>query len=256
MPEEKKAGDSMLRKLVYIFLILFFVIGSVAAYTFISTVNRVDQAVTQPLSNLANQLFVAATPVILPSNSTIVHEINDLARLETASVELEKVITSERGDTNFLWGAMSESLIFIAHGKIVAGVDLTQMVPEDVQVVDPETVMVHLPPATIFEDLPVLDNEKSYVADRDTGLLAGADPQMESEVRRVAERILREEAIASGVVETADLNARQYMEGFLQGLGFENIIFTQEIPPTPLPFEQEVPKGYVLVTPTPEGIGN
>ncbi len=245
------AGESMLRKLVYLFFIIFFVMASFAAYTVISTVNKVDSVIADPIGNLMKQLTIPATPVILPSNTTIVQEINNLARLETASIEMEKVVTAERGDNDFLWGLMGESMVFVAYGKVVAGVDLAQMTPDDIQVVDPVTVMVHMPPAAIFADLPALDNQKSYVADRDTGLLAGTDRDLETEVRRVAEARLREEALASGVVETADYNAREYMLNFLQALGFEEVIFTDDIPPTPMPFVQEVPKGYLLVTPTP-----
>ncbi len=241
----------MLRKLMYLFFIIFFAMASFAAYTVISAVNKVDSAVTEPLGDMFRQLIVPATPVILPSNTTIVHEINNLARLETASIEMEKVVTAERGDNDLLWGIMSESLIFVAHGKVVAGVDFAEMKPENLQVVDQDTVMVYLPPAKIFDDLPALDNEKSYVADRDTGLLAGADAQMETEVRRVAEARLREEALATGLLQTANVNAQEYMRTFLQGLGFTEVIFTETVPPTPAPFVQEVPKGYVLVTPTP-----
>lgn len=239
----------MLRKMMYLFMIAFFLMASLAAFMVISTANKVDNAVSEPLGDLFKQLMVQATPVILPSNTTIVQEINDLARLETASVEMEKIITSER-NSDALWGLMSESMIFVAHGKVVAGVDLAEMTPEDLQVVDPDTVMVHMPAAKIFDDLPALDNQKSYVADRDTGLLAGADAQLETEVRQVAEVRLREEALATGLVETADYNARQYMLNFLQGIGFENVIFSDDVPPTPVPYVQEVPKGYMLVTPT------
>jgi hypothetical protein len=250
MPEKRTSGDSFLKKLVYLFLIGFLIMASFAAFTVFATARQVDKTLAEPIGNFMQQLFVEATPVILPSNTTIVLEINDLARLETASVEMEKIVTAERNN-DFLWGVMGESMIFVANGKVVAGVDLSQMTPEDVQVVDPVTVMVRLPQAAIFDDLPALDNDKSYVADRDTGLLAGADPQLESEVRRVAEQRLREEALASGVVETAEYNAQQYMLGFLQGLGFENVIFTEDVPPTPMPYVQEVPKGFVLATPTP-----
>lgn len=241
----------MLRKLMYLFFIIFFALASFAAYTVIATVNKVDRAVTEPLGDMFRQLIVPATPVILPSNTTIVREINNLARLETASIEMEKVVTAERGDTNLLWGVMSENLIFVAHGKVVAGVDFAEMTPDNVQVIDPQTVMVYLPPAKIFDDLPALNNEKSYVAHRSTGLLAGADAQMETEVRRVAEARLREEALATGLLPTANLNAQNYMRSFLEGLGFTQVIFTDTIPPTPMPYTQEVPKGYVLVTPTP-----
>lgn len=243
-------GGGMLQKLAYFFLIIFFILGSVAAFMVIGTVQTTKQAVA-PVTDFVNSLFVQATPVILPSNTTIVHEINDLARLETASVEMEKVVTAER-NSETLWGVMGESMIFVANGKVVAGIDFAQMKDGDVQVVDPVTVMVHLPEAMIFDDLPALDNDKSYVADRDTGLLTRADPELESEVRRIAEARLREEALATGVVEQAKFNAEQYMLNFLQGLGFENIIFMDETPPVPEPYVQEVPKGYILSTPVPE----
>jgi hypothetical protein len=241
----------MLRKLAYIFLIIFFIAGAFAAYTFVVTVNKAG-TVAQPLGDFVQQLIIPATPVILPSSTTIVLQINDLARLETASVELEKIVTAERNN-EYLWGAMGETMIFVANGKVVAGIDLAQMTPADVQVVDPTTVMVHMPEAALFDDLPALDNENSYVADRDTGLLTRADPQLETEVRRLAESVLIEEALSSGVVERADYNAQQYMLTFMQGLGFETIIFTEDVPPTPPPFVQEIPKGYTLATPTPEG---
>lgn len=241
----------MLRKLMYLFLIIFFLLASFAAYTAIVAVNKADNLIAQPLGNLVKELIVPATPVILPSSSTIVNQINDLTRLETASVELEKVVTAESGNNNFLWGMMGETMIFIAHGKVIAGVDFSEMNKEDMQVVDPDTVMLRLPPAKIFDDLPALDNDKSYVADRDTGFLVSADPQLESQVRQEAESVLREEAYATGLLDLANYNAQQYMLNFLQGLGFEQVIFTDDVPPTPVPYEQEVPKGYVLVTVTP-----
>jgi hypothetical protein len=244
-------SDSMLRKIMYLFMILFFIIGAFAAFTVITTARTVNKGMAEPIGNLVNQLLIPATPVILPSSTTIVNEINDLARLETASVEMEKVVTAERNN-DFLWGAMGVSLIFVAHGKVVAGIDFAKMTPEDIAVVDPVTVMVHLPEVELFDDLPALDNEKSYVADRDTGLLTRADPTLETEVRKVAEQRLKEEATASGVLETAEYNAQQYMLNFIKGLGFENVIFTDETPPVPEPYVQQIPKGYILLTHTPE----
>ncbi len=240
----------MLRKLFYGFLIIFLVMGSLATYLFIRTMNATDEGIIQPIGDLVRDLVVPATPVILPDPTIIVNQINDVARLETAIVDMEKVITAER-NSETLWGLLGETLIFVANGRVVAGVDFAEMGPDDLAVVDPVTVMVHLPDAKIFEDLPVLDNEKSYVADRDTGLLTRADPELETEVRQVAEATIREEALATGVVEQADQNAKLFMEEFLGGLGFENIIFTDGPPPKPAPFEQEVPKGQLLATPTP-----
>ena len=239
----------MLRNVVYVLLIIFFIVASVAAYAVISTVNKADEAVVQPIGDLVRQLVLPATPVILPDKTTIVLEINNLTRLETASIELEKVITAER-DQELLWGAMGETMVFVAYGTVYAGVDFAQMTTDDLQVVSPDTVWIHLPEARYFDDIPALNTERSFVADRDTGLLTKGDPELETEVRQVAEATLREEAMSSNVLQVANDNARQFMQDFLQGLGFENIEFWDETPPPAPPYEQEVPKGFA-VTPAP-----
>ncbi|MEM7334844.1 MAG: DUF4230 domain-containing protein [Chloroflexota bacterium] len=239
----------MIKKIFYVFLIIFLIIGSIAAYTFFTTINQAETAV-QSVGDFVQQLVVPATPVILPDSTLIVNQINDLARLETASVDLEKVITAERG-SDALFGTFSESMIFVANGTVVAGIDFQEMEEADLKVVDPETIWVHLPNAKIFEDLPVLDNEESYVADRDTGLFVSADPELETEVRRVAESTIREEAFETGIVSVADENAEAFMESFLTSLGFTNVVFYDETPPDPPEFVQDVPKGQVLATPQP-----
>ena len=120
---------------------------------------------------------------------------------------------------------------------------------DDLQVYDPQTVYVYLPEVKIFEDIPVLDNEKSFVADRDTGIFTRADPQLESKVRLAAEEAIAEAADESEILERASVNAQEFMANFLTGLGFETIIFTDEPPRPAPPFVQEVPKGFAI---TPE----
>ena len=241
----------MLRNVVYVLLILFFIIGSVAAYVVISTVNRADEAVVQPIGDLVRQLVLPATPVILPNPSTILRTMEDEARLITVSSEFEKVVTAERNQ-EVLWGALGETMVFVANGKVVAGIDLRDMKPEDIQVWGPEKVVVHLPAAQIFDDLPILDNDKSVVVDRDTGLLTRADPDLETEVRRIAEQQLLEVAQGSELLTVANENAREEIIRLLVGIGFprEGIEIVDETPPPAPPFEQVIPKGFV-VTPVP-----
>lgn len=236
-----------MRKVFYALLIIFFAVGTFLMVTVLLTVNQAKQA-TEPIGDLVRGLVVPATPVVLPDPVVIVTEIQDLARLETASYSFEKIIRAERGDPSFLWGALGESLIFVAHGEAVAGIDLEKMSTADLQVVDPETVMVHLPEAEIFSVR--LDNQKSYVADRDTGVLVRADPQLETQVRQTAESELLLAAQESDILDRAKNNGEGYMGNFLRGLGFTNVIFTDTTPPVPPPFEQDVPKGHV-VTPVP-----
>ncbi len=247
--EATKSGNSgCLRNVAYISVILFMGVLSFVAIMFALGMNKTNSEVVEPVSNLVRQLILPVTPVIMPNPATIVREINDLARLETASFEFEKVIMAETRQ-DVLWGALGESMVFVAHGKVFAGLDFADMAVDDLQVYDPETVYVYLPEVKIFEDIPILDNEKSFVADRDTGILTRADPQLESQVRQAAEKAIGEAADESEIIERATVNAQEFMTNFLSGLGFENIVFTDKPPKPAPPFVQEVPKGFVV---TPE----
>lgn len=221
--------------------------------TFLSTARKTADIV-EPISDLVGRLTVRSTPVVLPDPVTIVHELNAVARLETAEYIAEKVVRAER-DQDFLFGAFGESLLFVAYGEVIAGIDLGVMTPEDIQVVDPVTVMIYLPEAEILH--AAIDNDRSYVADRDTGLAVvltgGIDPNMETEVRQRAEDEIENAAIEAGILEKANENAEIFMRNFLMGLGFENIVFTDGPPPPVPPYEQPLPKGHTLITPTPGG---
>lgn len=249
--------ESGMRKVLYgvlAFLGLVIAFGIVtAAVTFMLTARKTADIV-QPIGELVSRLTVQSTPVILPDPVTIVHELNDVARLETAEYIAEKVVRAER-DQDFLFGAFGETMLFVAYGEVIAGIDLGTMTPADVQVVDPVTVMINMPEAEILH--ATIDNDRSYVADRDTGLAiaitGGIDPNLETEVRQRAEVEIEMAALEAGILERANDNAELFMRSFLMGLGFENIIFTDG-PPPPVPtYEQPIPKGYSLVTPTPEG---
>lgn len=239
----------MLRKLFYVFMIFFFIVSGLLAYTFVSGLNTARTSVMQPVGDFVRQLAIQATPEIVPDPVVIVQQVNKLARLETVSVDLNHVVTASRNQ-EFLWGAFGESLIFIAHGKAVAGVDLAKMTPADMQVVDPRTVMIHLPPAELFNQGSMLNTQQSYIAHRDEGVFTDADPQLETAVRRTAESELEAAALELGILQMADENAQSYLTEFLRGLGFEEVIFTDAPPPPAPPYEQEIPKGYV-VTPVP-----
>ncbi|PID85879.1 MAG: hypothetical protein CSB13_05825 [Chloroflexi bacterium] len=244
-------SGNFLRGIVLMLLIIFLVVVAIA-YGVITSINKVDQGIVTPVEDLVRSLIVPATPVYIPSPTTIVNQINDLSRLETASIELEKVVSAER-NTDALWGILGESMVFVARGKVIAGVDFAEMTVDDIQVYGPDTVMIHLPAAKTFDDLPALDTELSYVANRNTGLLARPERDLETEVRQLAETEIRMAAKESGLVDLANTNAQDYMRDFLMGLGFENVTFTEETPPAPEEeYIQEVPKGYVLVTITPE----
>lgn len=259
-PQAEAPRRSRSRTLLYGLVALFVVALCFLTYAvgrLVLTVNETAEnaaAAVEPITDRFRNLLVPATPVILPDPATIVHQINDLARLETASYEMEKIVTADSQQDGLLDALLGESMIFVAYGKLYAGVDFSRMTAADIVVVDPDTVLVHLPPAEIFADIPVLDNERSYVADRDTGLLTRADPELETRVRQAAEASIREAAMSSDILGRANTNAQTYMRNLLGGLGFTDIQFTPDTPPPAAPYQQEVPKGYYLLptgTPAP-----
>ena len=106
------------------------------------------------------------TPTILADPVTIIHEVRSLARLETIQYSVEKVITGDSGQ-NILAPLFGDRLLFVAHGIVIAGVDLNKLMPADLWM-ENGILQFRLPDAEIFS--ATLDNEKSYVFDRQTGV--------------------------------------------------------------------------------------
>jgi hypothetical protein len=73
-----------------------------------------------------------------------------------------------------------------------------------------------------------LDNEKSYVYDRQTGVLTKPDPNLETLVRQRAEEEILKAALEDGILEHAKDNAQAYLIKFFAALGFPNTIFVED----------------------------
>ena len=205
----------------------------VAAYFIVQTVRQSAQAATAPFQqvNQANQALqtqvsnlLNPTPTIIPDPVTYINEVRALARLETIQYSIEKVITGETGGGTFqtLFG---DKILFVGHGTVIAGIDMEKIQPQDMRF-ENGVLTVKLPPAEVF--IASLDNEKSYVYDRDTGLLAKPDINLETLVRQRAEEEILKAAIEDGILEQAQLNAEAYLFKFFAALGYPNTIFVDD----------------------------
>ncbi|MBN1315617.1 MAG: DUF4230 domain-containing protein [Anaerolineales bacterium] len=175
-------------------------------------------------------LVKQATPTIWLNPATIIHEVLPLSRLETVSYSVEKVVTVEKNQQGLadILG-LDEKLLFVAHGKVIAGIDLGDLVLEDITVTG-DTVILTLPKPQIF--ISTLDNDQSYVYDHERGILNRVfeeQSEMETMARRAAEDAIEEAAIADGILETADLNGQQYLRSLILALGYENVFFADAI---------------------------
>ncbi|MBK8619867.1 MAG: DUF4230 domain-containing protein [Anaerolineales bacterium] len=179
-------------------------------------VNEANQALQTQVAQMMNP-----TPTIIPDPVTYINEIRAIARLETIQYSIEKVITAEVGQGTFGF-LLGDKLLFVAHGIVIAGIDMEKLQPTDMRL-DNGVLFVKLPPTEIF--IATLDNDKSYVYERDTGLLTKANQDLETLARQAAEDEIRKAALEDGILTHGQTNAEAYLLKFFTALGYKSVIF-------------------------------
>ena len=154
------------------------------------------------------------------SAAMVVSQIQRLNRLETVQYSIDTVVEGHRTSSlNVLPDLLvGDRLLLVVHGQVIAGVDLSQVKPESVQIRG-NSVQVDLPPSQIFSSR--IDEGKTRVFARSTGLLVPVDPNLETDTRRTAETQVQAAATKDGILDTARGNARNSIESLLRGLGFQ-----------------------------------
>jgi hypothetical protein len=213
--------------------LMILIVIAVAAYLIVNTIRQTSAAAQAPFESLNQQSqamqtqmanLLNPTPTIIPDPVTYINEIRALARLETIQYSIEKVITGEMGGGTFdtFFG---DKILFVGHGTVIAGIDMEKLQPEHMRF-ENGVLTVTLPAAEVF--IATLDNEKSYVYDRQTGILTKPDPNLETLVRQRAEEEILKAAIEDGILEQAQTNAEAYLFKFFAALGFPNTIFVSD----------------------------
>jgi hypothetical protein len=198
---------------------------------------------------LCGALFVKscsapALPVIprLSSSITVVRPtpdvlvaVKDLARLESASFHMERVIDlTDKQSRLFGLVQTEDAILLVAVADVSAGVDLQKLTTNDIAV-DPEkkSAKLTLPAPEVFH--AELDNSKTYVHTRHTGALASRQENLETRARQEAERTLVDAALQGGLLSHASDNAKRAVEGLLRGLGYEQVLVTVRDAPAAAP---------------------
>jgi hypothetical protein len=212
-------------------IILLFLLTIAVIWFAAAMVNRIINNTLNPLQSANNLLgtqvseLLHPTPTIIPDPVTIINEVQALARLETIRYSVEKVITAETNQ-GALAALFGDRLLFVAHGYVIAGIDMQKIKVEDLWL-DGNILNVRLPAAEVLVNS--LDNDKSYVYDRQTGLFTQGDPSLETQARQVAEQEILKAAIEDGILENASANAQTYLRWFFETLGYKQMNF---VPPT------------------------
>lgn len=159
---------------------------------------------------------VRATP-------SVVRAVRDLARLETASFHMERVIDlRETQSRAFGLIEAEDAILLVAAADVIAGVDLAALRDEDV-VHDAarSRVTLTLPRPTVLSTR--LDSEHTFVHSRSTDLLARRQEQLESRARQEAERSLTEGAIEAGLLRRAEENAARTVSSLARSMGYADV---------------------------------
>lgn len=209
--------------------------------------NGTDQSVKKPIATMSwvilliglaaivfaiysAQNVTEEEPIETITREGVVTQIQQLNRLHTVAFSVDTVITSERpGSWMKLWQDEQKAL-FIAHGRVEAGVDLSALTPEMVQVIQPvqadtneeqvadpnssaatmPQINITLPPTEIFS--VYLDDIEIY--DWQTGAfgMMQVDPKILDEAQRMAKAEVLERACRGDVMNMALQNAQTQLQ--------------------------------------------
>ncbi|NJM07916.1 DUF4230 domain-containing protein [Candidatus Gracilibacteria bacterium] len=206
---------------------LYLVLGALVALAMIGFfLNRaagsIGEAVDSAVPDVAQ---VLATPTVeIISGAAVVQRIQQLNRLETTSYTVERVIDVSQGSNIPVVGdwLAGDALLLIAHGDVIAGVDLQELDAGDVNVSpDGAQLTVYLPPVQIFS--AALDNEKTRVYVRNRGLFAPENKDLETQARLAAESEILAAACEGGIMQRATDDGRRAMEQLLSLLEFDAV---------------------------------
>ena len=214
-------------KKIWVLIIGIILVFAVTSFILVHSIQNSINKTIAPVQSMTNNISTSVaemlnpTPTFLPDPVTIIHEVRSLARLETIQYSMEKVITAEtsQGPFGFLFG---DRLLLVAHGYVIAGIDLSKLTPEDLSTKN-GVLYVNLPEPEIF--VATLDNSKTYVYDRDKGLLTKGDLQLEAGAREIAEQEIKKSAIEDGILGIAEQNAESFLYNFIKHFGYNEIIF-------------------------------
>jgi hypothetical protein len=190
-------------------------IGAIFALLLAVLMARVQSG---PLAALWSALSGRNTRI--SSEGSVIERIQRLQRMETVVYNMDKIVTGEKDNPILPDFIAGDRLLMIVHGQVVAGIDFTRLKSSDIKI-QGKDVRIHLPNPQVL--LTRLDNARTKVYSRNTGILVRVDPNLETQVRQEAEGELLQEAVLGGIMNNARDNARSTVTSLLLGLGFEKI---------------------------------
>lgn len=162
---------------------------------------------------------------------TVLKDLRAIARLETASMHVEKVV-EVKDHQRHLHGLVEadDSLLFVATGEVVLGVDLAKLGDGDARFDEStKTAYVNLPAPEVFSAR--FDEPRSYVHARSTDLLAKRNEGLEGAARRQAIAAFEAAGRDPKSVDRAKEQAEKQLRALATAWGAKDIVVTWSTAP-------------------------
>lgn len=154
------------------------------------------------------------------SRDSVIKEMQKLGSLETAAFSIEKIVEAGQQGNAFQDLLYGDRILLIAHGKVIAGVDLYTLTDQDIKIQGKE-LSVNLPAPRILSS--TLDNSKTRVYDRTQGYLSRGNKDLETKARQAAEASITKAACDAGILEEARTNAIERIKQLFEFAGFSSV---------------------------------
>ena len=174
--------------------------------------------------------------------AVLLKQVQTLSELVTVKYVMEKTEVWNDPPQSVLsqFFAGDNHVLLLAHGIVVAGIDLNQLKAADLQV-QGKTLTVRLPAADVMH--AYLDETQTRVIERKTGFLRAFDKNLEQNIRHDAIEDIRRAAVRGGIREDADERARTLLKNLFLQLGFEKVEFQSANSINSIPIEKNSADG-------------
>jgi hypothetical protein len=172
------------------------------------------------------------TPALV-STAILAARLRGASELTTAIYTLETVTSASQDRRLGELTIGRTELLYVAHGQVRAGVELSEIAP-DSMTVEGRRLVVRLPAPRILDRK--IDIDKSYVYDVDRSLFGPIDPTLQSQAERFALEKILSEACAGGILAEANERGGLAVEKLLESAGYDEVVvITQPAAPSECP---------------------
>ena len=153
----------------------------------------------------------------IQNTSTLLKQVQTVSELVTVKYVFEKLVILE----DVKWYGENRVML-VAHGIVKAGIDFQKLGTNDLQMAG-KKIVIKLPPPQITD--AYLDDRKTQILERTTGLMRTFDRDLEQNARRQAVDDLKRAARINGIMKDAEERARLQVANLFKQMGFAEVEF-------------------------------